>query len=433
MALLWLAAVALLAGAQADDFGEDMDYGDLGGEFGGFGDDYGYGGGYGGGYGEELGGYGGDSGPAFSLIEDIEGVEKFIQEDATEPAVVGFFNDETNQNDIDVFEEVAGSNRYNYRFAYSIEDDVREQFKGGSGCSVYVYLPPRFTNEKYDKPKARYPSKHLDSSALAKFIEKKSLPLVGQKTWRSNERYDKTGVPVVTLFTKVDLDKNPKGFDYYSNRLRRVAKDYVGKLVFNVGDKEDFSYLLEDYDLELPDKKHVGVGIQDGNNYYKMTEPFNVDNLKAFVAAFTAGELTPKVKEEPDYSDYGGDEDEDDGDSSVVTLTDSNFDEVVNDGSKDVMVEFFAPWCGHCQALKPEYKKLAASFESDESVTIAAMDATANDIPPNFDVQGYPSIMFLPANSKKNPIPYDGPRDAESMQDFIKEHGTAAASGDGEL
>lgn len=61
---------------------------------------------------------------------------------------------------------------------------------------------------------------------------------------------------------QVDLEKNPKGFDYYANRLRRVAVDYQGKLLFNVGDKEDFSYLLEDYDLELPDKKQVGVGIQ---------------------------------------------------------------------------------------------------------------------------------------------------------------------------
>mmetsp|Transcript_33002 Transcript_33002/g.95556 ORF Transcript_33002/g.95556 Transcript_33002/m.95556 type:complete len:441 (-) Transcript_33002:34-1356(-) len=440
MAPFWSAAAALaLVGARftgADEMGmpSDMDYGDFGGGYGGFGDDYGYGGeGYGGygGYGEDFGGYGGDTGPAFTTIEDIAGVQKFLDEEATEPAVVGFFNDETNQDDISVFEEIAGSNRYNYRFAYSVEDDVRDHFKGGSGCSVYVYLPPRFVNDKYDKPKARYPSKHLDSSALTKFIEKKTLPLVGQKTWRSNERYDKTGLPVVTLFTKVDLEKNPKGFDYYSNRLRRVAQDYVGKLVFNVGDKEDFSYLLEDYGLELPDKKHVGVGIQEGNNYYKMTEPFNVDNLRAFVADYAAGKLTPKVKEEPDYG--AGAEEDDDEETAVVTVTDSNFAEVVNDDSKDVMVEFYAPWCGHCQALKPEYKRLAADFESDESVTIAAMDATANEIPPNFDVQGYPTIMFLPAKSKNSPISYDGPRDTESMKTFIKEHATAAGSAGGEL
>ena len=77
---------------------------------------------------------------------------------------------------------------------------------------------------RYDKKRARYPGKSLDSSALTKFIMKKGLPLVGQKTWKSQERYDAAHLPIVTLFTKVDLEKNPKGYDYYANRLRRVAQ-----------------------------------------------------------------------------------------------------------------------------------------------------------------------------------------------------------------
>ena len=90
------------------------------------------------------------------------------------------------------------------------------------------------------------------------------------------------------MFTNVDLEKNPKGFDYYANRLRRVASDEAlkGKLVFNIGDKEDFSYMLEDYTLNLPGKKDVGVGIKDGANHYGMVETFSVDHVKAFVTAF---------------------------------------------------------------------------------------------------------------------------------------------------
>ena len=41
-----------------------------------------------------------------------------------------------------------------------------------------------------------------------------------------------------------------------------VGQDFVGKLVFNIGDKEDFSYNLEDYDLDLPEKKDIGVGVK---------------------------------------------------------------------------------------------------------------------------------------------------------------------------
>ena len=45
-----------------------------------------------------------------------------------------------------------------------------------------------------------------------------------------------------------------------------------------------------------------------------------------------------------------------------MTLTNDNFKEVVTDSSADVLVEFYAPWCGHCKALKPEYKRAAAHF-----------------------------------------------------------------------
>lgn len=51
------------------------------------------------------------------------------------------------------------------------------------------------------------------------------------------------------------------------------------------------------------------------------------------------------------------------------------------------MIEFYAPWCGHCRSLKPEYKKVAEYFEKDESITIAAFDATAGTVPQHFDVQ----------------------------------------------
>ena len=357
------------------------------------------------------------------MIEDIAGVEKFVAEDELEPAIIGFFNEDTHGDEIEKYQEVANSHRYDFRFAYTTEDDVREHFKF-KGWAVLVYQPTRFTSDKYDRPKARYPARTISPDSLGKFIYQKSVPLVGQRTWKSADRYDKIGLPVVTLFTKIDHEKNRKGYDYFANRLRRVADEFKGKLSFNIGDKDDFSYLLEDYDLELPEKKDVGVGIKHGNAYYKMSDTFSVENVRALCEAYLAGSLTPKIKEEPDYSSEGDEygDDEDDADSAVVHLTDDTFDEVVNDASKDVMVEFYAPWCGHCQQLKPTYKRLANEFESVESVTIAAMDATANNPPDPYDVSGYPSLFFSPANDKANPITYDGPRELDDMVTFIKEH-----------
>ena len=143
------------------------------------------------------------------------------------------------------------------------------------------------------------------AQTLKKFIYKKSVPLVGQKTWKSGDRYDKAGVPIVTLFAAIDLEKNSKGFDYFANRLRKVAVDYVGKLIFNVGDKEDFSYQLEDYGLELSEKKDVGVGCKDGNKHYKMTDKFNVDNLKAFAEARSGRVLLFGIKRKRERTPHG--------------------------------------------------------------------------------------------------------------------------------
>lgn len=59
----------------------------------------------------------------------------------------------------------------------------------------------------------------------------------------------------------------------------------------------------------------------------------------------------------------------------VVTLTPDNFDKIVKDPTKDVLVEFYAPWCGHCKALAPKYEQAAKAFQGEENVVVAKIDA----------------------------------------------------------
>jgi len=119
--------------------------------------------------------------------------------------------------------------------------------------------------------------------------------------------------------------------------------------------------------------------------------------------------------------------------SKVVVLGDFNFDDVVN-GDKNVLVEFYAPWCGHCKALAPVYEALAHTFASEEDVVIANLDADAangKETARKFDVTGFPTLKFFPKGSTE-PIPYDGSRTEAAFVKFLNDHaGTARTVGGG--
>jgi protein disulfide-isomerase A6 len=69
------------------------------------------------------------------------------------------------------------------------------------------------------------------------------------------------------------------------------------------------------------------------------------------------------------------------------------------DPTKDVLVKFFAPWCGHCQHLAPTWEELAAKH--DTNVVIAEVDADAHGaLGSKFNVQGFPTIKLFSKSDK---------------------------------
>jgi len=153
-----------------------------------------------------------------------------------------------------------------------------------------------------------------------------------------------------------------------------------------------------------------------------MADEFSMDNLEKFVNDFLDGKVEPYLKSEPVPEDNDG---------PVKVVVGKNFEEIVNDDSKDVLIEFYAPWCGHCKSLAPKYDELGEKLKGESSITIAKMDATANDVPSQYSVSGFPTLYFAPSGSKNNPKRYEGGREVKDFIKYIAKEATNELSGYG--
>lgn len=110
----------------------------------------------------------------------------------------------------------------------------------------------------------------------------------------------------------------------------------------------------------------------------------------------------------------------------VHDLSDEDFDAVVN-GRKHALIEFYAPWCGHCKRLTPVYKQLGEKVSGDAKlssrVVIAKVDADKHrDLGQRFGVKGFPTILYF---ARGKPVeqntPYQGARSYEGFLAFIND------------
>lgn len=109
----------------------------------------------------------------------------------------------------------------------------------------------------------------------------------------------------------------------------------------------------------------------------------------------------------------------------VVELTPSNFNKLVLNGDELWIVEFYAPWCGHCQALTPEWKKAATALKG--VVKVGAVNADEHrSLGGQYGIQGFPTIKIFGLDKNK-PTDYQGARQASGIVDAALSAATSMA------
>jgi len=301
-------------------------------------------------------------------------------------------------------------------FGHSSSEDVMTKLGQKAGV---VLFRPKNLQSKFEDSALVFDGSATDKSGLEKWINTNYHGLCGHRTSDNAKDFKD---PVVVAFYDVDYVKNPKGTNYWRNRVLKVGKDFPD-FSYAVSNKDDFQHELGEYgvDYVAGDKPVVTARDAQGQKF-KMTTEFEakdfMEKLKEFLTDLKAGNLEPYQKSEPVPDNSAND---------VKVAVAKNFDELVTKSEKDVLVEFYAPWCGHCKKLTPIYDELGAKMK-DEDVEIVKMDATANDVPPAFDVKGFPTLYWLPKSSKK-PESYNGGRELDDFVKYIAQHATDQLKG----
>jgi protein disulfide-isomerase A1 len=305
------------------------------------------------------------------------------------------------------FSAVAEKHRDDYLFGLTTDQDAI--------AAAAVTPPAIVVYRSFDAPRTEYPYPIADakSSDVAEWLKDLAIPIIDEVSGENYAVYANSPKPLAYLF--VDPTKEDK--EDIIAAVKPVAEKFKSKLNFVWIDAIKFGEHAKA--LNLPEMKWPAFVIQNLESQlkYPLEQSLGTaaDVVTDWIEKYIGGKIEPSLKSEPVPETQ---------DESVYTLVGKEFDAVVFDDSKDVFLELYATWCGHCKRLKPIWDQLGDKFaHAKDKITIAKMEATENDLPPSvpFRVSGFPTIKFKPAGSTSF-IDYEGDRSFESLVEFVEKN-----------
>jgi protein disulfide-isomerase/protein disulfide-isomerase A1 len=259
-----------------------------------------------------------------------------------------------------------------------------------------------------------------DQAKITSFLTDNALPLFGKLDGDSFEKYMDAGKGLVwTLFPPeepiAEVEKKNRAM------MSEVARKVKGRYFVTYTDTDKFKEAVESM-LGVTEFPAIAVQQKAGakKKFVFSGSEMTEKSISQFIEDVDAGRVEPKLKSEPVPAS---------NDEPVRVVVGSTLKSDVFTSDKDVMLEVYAPWCGHCKKLEPEYVKLAKKIKKEELtdlLMVAKIDGTTNDSPvDSIEWSGFPSIFFVKAGSNE-PLTYDGERTAKGLWKYIKKHASKA-------
>jgi len=347
-------------------------------------------------------------GPDAEPLATTEDVDNAISE--SDVVVIGFFKDQTSDQAKNYLKAVKDYEEY--RCAITSDEEAMKKHDAKDGQVVLF--------KKFDQGRAVYEGS-IDKPAMMEFIQRYSVPLVVEF---NHETAQKIFRGLVKSHLLLFLNKSSDDFEGTTAMAKKLAEteEFYQKVMFVTvdTDEDDHRRVIEYLGLKgerFPNMRIVQM--KDDIEKYRPVKGehdencFREENVKKFVQDYLDGKVPQHYLTEDLPEDWNK--------KPCKYLTGSNFDEVVMDKSKNVLVEFYAPWCGHCKQLSPIWDKLAESLEDNEDVVVAKMDATVNELS-HTRVRSFPTIRLYKKDTNEV-AEYNGERTLEGLTKFLKTDG----------